>query len=175
MRNEHDEIRLIGLALVGVYANGIDTRDEGKRYASTFSVSGCREQTIEDFIARADYRIADGAYCIDKRPSIAKHGAGVVFRSPMPDMQGRTDPAPDITPGASMVADAVAGEPGNGFGAMVRAARAGGLCLDSVPLDAYADYWRRHDARIGRVRAGRVEWEPEPPAPAPEPVQEGLL
>jgi hypothetical protein len=171
MRNDHEEIRLIVLALVGVYAEGVS----GSSGRDTFSLSGCRERTIEDFAANADRRIAEGAYAIDKRPSIAKHGARVVFASPLPDVRGEYRAAPDLTPGASFIADALAADTGNGYGALVKGARAGAVCLDSVPLDAYADYWRRHDAKIGRVRAGRIEWEPEAPAPAPEPTQGGLL
>lgn len=150
-----DSYRYITLALAGVYAEGVCA--DGR---STFSASGCRERTLEEFVSNADRPIAEGAWVIDKREAIARHGAKSVFRSPLPDISGhQSGPSPDISPGASIIADALSTDPSNGFGALVLGARSGAVCLDTVGMVEYAAYWRNLGAKVGRVYGGVIVWE----------------
>lgn len=163
-------VLIIGQGIAGVYASGVD--ESGNEWRG----SGYRHADIDAY-ARDETRDGsiEGALCIDKRPAIETHGAGVVFRSPMPSMRGEHRPF-NIKPGESMIADAVAGDPGNGFGSLVRGAWGGSVSLDEVPLGDYARYWRIHGARVGYVVGGVVVWDTPPQRPEePQPVQGDLL
>jgi hypothetical protein len=148
-----DIIHYICVGLPGISAEGL-TKD-----GNTFSLSGCRERTAEDFVASEKRNIADGALVIDKVPAIHLHGPRVVFMSPMPNIRGDKEDTPSIAEGDSLIADVLASQPNNAFGMLVRGARAGVVNLDTVPLDTYVAYWRKWGARIGRVRNGGVVWE----------------
>ncbi len=103
-----------------------------------------------------------GAVVIDKRTPLEKNMA-LAFNAPLLDTRlaegAVSSIADDILPGGSMVADAVAGERGNAYGALVRGARAGAVNLGSVGLRAYVAFWRDNGARIGMVRGGVVVWD----------------
>ncbi|MCA1841073.1 MAG: hypothetical protein LC723_12245 [Actinobacteria bacterium] len=138
------------IALNGFHGEGLDSG------GNTFSSSGIYAQpyTLEGVLAKLISEGADmkGCFLIDKRPAIAQHGAKVVFRAPMCDprlvgsaVHGVGDL---LQPGESIIADALASEPGNGFGDLVRGARAGLVNLDSVSPAAYAAYWKSMGAIV---------------------------
>lgn len=143
---------LIGVGLVGVHANGVTEH-------GTFSLSGCRERTVEEFIANEQRQISEGAFVIDKVPAIKAYGPSVVMRAPLPDIDGKDTSTWAEVSQSSLVADTLCQSPDNGFGQLIRGADKGSTCLDTVPMAAYADYWRSHGARIGAVRGRSVVWE----------------
>ena len=87
-----------------------------------------------------------GAYVIDK--SEVEGIVGLVLREPLIKFRGEPKQI-DVSPGASMIADALADEPG-GFGGLVRGARTGAINLDESTLEAYVEYWRSAGAKIGQ-------------------------
>lgn len=125
--------------------------------------------TLESYVPQAVL----GAWVVDTRPAVAKHGAPVVFAAPLVDVSLPDDEVSklDVSAGQSIVADTVAREQRGGFGAIVRGARAGLVNLDSVSTTAYVRYWRQRGALCGRVTTSGILWEP---APVEAPVEKQL-
>ena len=103
-----------------------------------------------------------GAWVLDKRPAIDKHGPGVVFSAPLVNVALADDVVDriDVTPGTSIVADTLAKDCPNAFGSVVRGARAGVMNLDTVSTRGCVAYWRRYGAKVGRVTTSGILWEP---------------
>lgn len=125
--------------------------------------------SLDSYVPRAVL----GAWVVDTRPAVDKHGARAVLAAPLVNvaLPDATVDRIDVSPGASLVADVVAREPGNGFGTLVLGARAGVMNLDTVSTVAYVAYWRRHGAKVGRVTTSGILYEP---APVEAPVEKQL-
>lgn len=149
----------IGFGGMGGHGLSKPWRSDGSR--SEFSSSGLGGPGVGDAAALVFDRWREGCdlagcFVADLRPAIVEHGPGVSFAAPMVSAKLEGDAIDPfdralVSPGGSVVADAVASDPGNGYGSIVRMARAGVCCLDSCSPAAWALYWKRHGAAVWRV------------------------
>ena len=122
--------------------------------------------------AYANYQI-DGALVIDKTPALETRPF-LAYQSPLvsANLTGasvNTCPQPD-----PLFTAAVLEDPGNAFAGLLALQTCHQITnpepgpLDFVSPVAYAEWWRDHGARIGRMNGQRIEWEVDTP-------QEGAL
>lgn len=109
----------------------------------------------------------EGVLVVDKC-AVLRKTPGYAIASPLVDVDlpaGEVDACPEPSP---MLAAGIAG---NELGALYRVhkrhqARSGEPGpLDSVSIEEYLRWWRMRGARVGTVRAGRIEWQAPPAAP----------
>jgi hypothetical protein len=102
----------------------------------------------------------EGAYVVDKRPAIERHGSRCSVNSPM---LNATLPEGEESPLRIERETLAAMAPGLGAEfqslAVKKLVQPAWRGLDFVCLAVYVDYWRGLGARIGRVRDRIVHWE----------------
>lgn len=116
-----------------------------------------RERDLEQF---------QGAYVLDKRPAIDRHGAKCVINSPMLDAT-----LPDGEESRLVVNRENLALMAPGLGgtyqllAVQKLTQQDWRGLDSVSLTPYVAHWRDLGARVGRIRGRVVVWEDAQAAP----------
>lgn len=136
------------LVTFGLAGHHVDLYPMPGQYSAGYHSGYCRPDNWQPD-ADGDY---SAAVVLDKRGPL-EADPGLAYRSPMPGThleQGEIDKL---------------------WGGRVRAplAAAGGYDLIS-PAD-FVTWWRHHGARVGRVTADGIEWEPEPEPAAPSHTQ----
>ena len=105
----------------------------------------------------------EGAYVLDKRPAIERHGAGCSLNSPMLDAtlpEGRESPLDVEIQSLDAMASGLEGE--FQFLAVRKLVQPAWRGLDMVCVAAYVAHWRSLGARVGRIRNRVVDWEISP-------------
>jgi hypothetical protein len=102
----------------------------------------------------------EGAYVVDKRPAIERHGSCCSVNSPMLNAtlpEGGESPLRIERDRLTAMAPGLDGE----FQSLAvkKLAQPEWRGLDFVCLTVYVDYWRGLGARIGRIRSRIVHWE----------------
>lgn len=126
-------------------------------------------ESPESFEARdlaAEPWTYEGVRVLDTRAATdTLEGFKWAINGPMVDVDlddGATAQTVDVSPGKSIVADALADDPGNALGSFVRLQRShkGNEPgpLDSVPIGAYLHRWWEHGATVGHIAHGRIIW-----------------
>jgi hypothetical protein len=101
----------------------------------------------------------EGAYVLDKRPAIERHGAGCSLNSPMLDAtlpEGRESPLDVEIQSLAAMASGL----GGAFQRLAdrKLADPKWRGLDMVNVADYVSHWRSLGARVGRIRNRIVEW-----------------
>lgn len=127
-----------------------------------------RAEEMQQYLDNGHYSAAEyeGCILIDKRAAL-RQDAGLAFDSPMCDPRlapGKVDrfAADALHPAAALVLAEVSRHvPMIGLMALKSAADSSYGGLDHVSPEDYAQWWREHGARIGRIESGRAIWETE--------------
>ncbi len=159
----------VALVSLGYGGTGIDyrcCRGTCTPYVSADDFERILRETSHLFHSDRGPEQFEGAFVLDKRPAIDRHGAGCAFNSPMLDAtlaEGKESPLPTNLESLAVMA------PGLGGDFQVLAAKKLSQPhwrgLDFISLTAYVDHWRRLGARIGRIHSRVVVWE-DPAGPS---------
>lgn len=102
----------------------------------------------------------EGAFVLDKRPAIDRHGAACAINSPMLDAtlpEGEESPLRAERGNLALMAPGLGGE--FQWFAVKKLTQPQWRGLDFISLTAFVDHWRRLGARIGRIHDRVVVWE----------------
>ena len=105
----------------------------------------------------------EGAYVLDKRPAIDRHGSGCSLNSPMLDAtlpEGQESPLDVEMLSLAAMAPGLEGE--FQILAVRKLEQPAWRGLDMVCVGTYVAHWRSLGARVGRIRNRVVDWEISP-------------
>jgi hypothetical protein len=159
----------VALVSLGYGGAGIDyscCRTTCTPYVSADDFEQILSETNDLFHADRGPEQFDGAFVLDKRPAIDRHGAGCSVNSPMLDAtlpEGEESPLRTDRESLALMAPGLGGE--FQLFAAKKLSQPQWRGLDFVSLTAYLDHWRSLGARIGRIRDRLVVWE-DPAGPS---------
>ena len=159
----------VALVSLGYGGTGIDyccCRGTCTPYVSADDFERILRETSHLFHSDRGPEQFEGAFVLDQRTAIDRHGAGCALSSPMLDAtlpEGEESPLPTNLESLAVMAPGLSGE--FQLLAVKKLSRPHWRGLDFISLTAYVDHWRRLGARIGRIHSRVVVWE-DPAGPS---------